>query len=212
MGLLEIITGRRKLQAPAADRLFAMSTAYVTLDTGLGITNSGAAAIVFQPLSTADFDQVVTDMEAVVRATNADSDTTLERSDDSYGFRWLIVRGKDFEGLVVGINAISSALKDGGYGERLLCAVFGFTDRDSRRLYWIYNLQARARTTRSSPRAAPKSVTASASSSSGPRSARSCRSSRSSGAGSRCGEFRVRASLAEAAEPGSSPPEVAPRR
>jgi hypothetical protein len=116
-----------------------MSTAYVTLDTGLGITNSGAAAIVFQPLSTADFDQVVTDMEAVVRATNADSDTTLERSDDSYGFRWLIVRGKDFEGLVVGINAISSALKDGGYGERLLCAVFGFTDRDSRRLYWIYN-------------------------------------------------------------------------
>jgi hypothetical protein len=134
VGLLEIITGRRKLQAPAADRLFAMSTAYVTLDTGLGITNSGAAAIVFQPLSTADFDQVVTDMEAVVRATNADSDTTLERSDDSYGFRWLIVRGKDFEGLVVGINAISSALKDGGYGERLLCAVFGFADRDSRPL------------------------------------------------------------------------------
>lgn len=139
MGLLEILTGKRKLQAPAADRLFAMSTAYVTLDTGLGINNTGAAAIVFQPLSTADFDQVVTDMEAVVKATNADSDTTLERSDDTYGFRWLIVRGNDFEGLVVGINAISSALKDGGYGERLLCAVFAFADRDGRHIYWIYN-------------------------------------------------------------------------
>ena len=139
MGLLEIITGRRKLAGPAPDRLFAMSTAYVTLETGLGISNRGAAAIVFQPLATVDFDQVVRDMEEIVKATAADSATTVERSDDSYGFRWLILRGKDFESLVVGVNAISSALTDGGYGERLLCAVFGFSDRDSRPLYWIYN-------------------------------------------------------------------------
>ena len=158
MGLLEIITGRRKLAGPAPDRLFAMSTAYVTLETGLGMTNRGAAAIVFQPLATVDFDQVVRDMEEVVKATAADSATTVERTDDSYGFRWLILRGKDFEGLVVGVNAISSALKDGGYGERLLCAVFGFSDRGSRPpgvpeatdvaasgappgkvIYWIYN-------------------------------------------------------------------------
>ena len=139
MGLLEIITGKRKLAGPAPDRLFAMSTAYVTLETGLGMSNRRAAAIVFQPLATVDFDQVVKDMEDVVKATAADSATTVERSDDSYGFRWLILRGNDFESLVVGINAISSALKDGGYGERLLCAVFGFSDRDSKRLYWIYN-------------------------------------------------------------------------
>lgn len=139
MGLLEIITGKRKLAGPAPDRLFAMSTAYVTLETGLGMSNRRAAAIVFQPLATVDFDQVVKDMEDVVKATAADSATTVERSDDSYGFRWLILRGSDFESLVVGINAISSALKDGGYGERLLCAVFGFSDRDSKRLYWIYN-------------------------------------------------------------------------
>ncbi len=27
----------------------------------------------------------------------------------------------------------------GGYGERLLCAVFGFSDRHRAPLYWIYN-------------------------------------------------------------------------
>ena len=139
MGLFDVITGRRKLAGPAPDRLFAMSTAYVTLETGLGISSSDKAAIVFQPLSTTDFAAIVADMEEVVRATAADSATTVDRSDDSYGFRWLVLGGNDFEGLVVGLNAISSALEAGGYGDRLLCAVFAFRDDQRRQLYWIYN-------------------------------------------------------------------------
>jgi len=124
---------------PASDRLFAMGTAYVTLQTSLAINSRGSAAIVFQPLSTADFQGIVREMEEVVRSTAADSGTTVESSDDPYGFRWLVLRGQDFEGLVVGINAVSSALEAGGYGERVLCAVFAFADEQSRPLYWIYN-------------------------------------------------------------------------
>ncbi|PZS08137.1 MAG: hypothetical protein DLM64_13205 [Solirubrobacterales bacterium] len=139
MGFLEVITGKRKLAQPAPDRLFAISTAYVTLQTELGITSRGAAAIVFQPLSTADFQSIVHDMEEVVRATAGDSGTRVETSDDAYGFRWLVLRGKDFDDLVVGINAVSSALEAGGYGERVLCAVFAFEDPERRPLYWIYN-------------------------------------------------------------------------
>ena len=61
MGFLDVLTGKRKLAGPAPDRLFAMSTAYVTLETELAITTPRArAAIVFQPLSTADFDSIVT--------------------------------------------------------------------------------------------------------------------------------------------------------
>src|SRR5436190_17620063 len=114
MGFLDVLTGRRKLAAPAPDRLFAMSTAYVKLETELQITSRGAAAIVFQPLATADFESIVRDMEEVVRATAKDSGTTVESSDDTYGFRWLILRGIDFDDLVVGINAVSSALEAGG--------------------------------------------------------------------------------------------------
>jgi hypothetical protein len=139
MGFLDVITGKRKLAAPAPDRLFAMSTAYVTLETGLGISSRGAAGIVFQPLATADFESIVRDMEEVVRATAGDSATTVDTSDDAYGFRWLILRGAGFDDLVVGINAVSSALEGGGYGERVLCAVFGFEDAQKRPLYWIYN-------------------------------------------------------------------------
>jgi PspA associated protein B len=139
VGFLDVLTGRRKLARPAPDRLFAISTAYVTMETSLGLTSRGTAAIVFQPLSTADFESIVRDMEEVVRATASDSGTTVTSTDDSYGFRWLVLRGPDFDDLVVGINAVSTALQDGGYGERLLCAVFAFEDSRKRPVYWIYN-------------------------------------------------------------------------
>ena len=139
MGLLEVILGKRKLAGPAPDRLFAISTAYVKFETELAITSRGSAAIVFQPLSSADFQSIVSEMEEVVRGTASDSGTSVETSDDSYGFRWLVLRGKDFDDLVVGINAVSGSLEAGGYGERVLCAVFAFEDRQKRPLYWIYN-------------------------------------------------------------------------
>ena len=139
MGLLDIITGKRKLEKPAPDRLFAMSTAYVQLQTGLQINSRGSAALVFQSLATADFGSIVREADEVVRSQAADSGTTVETSEDSYGFSWLILRGPDFDELVAGINAVAGSLEAGGYGERLLCAVFGFEDDRQRPLYWIYN-------------------------------------------------------------------------
>ncbi len=139
MGFLDTLIGRRKLAQPAPDRLFAISTAYVTMETSLNMSSRGSAAIVFQPLATADFESIVRDMEEVVRATAGDSGATVTSSDDSYGFRWLVLRGSDFDDLVVGINAVSGSLEAGGYGERILCAVFAFNDSQQRPVYWIYN-------------------------------------------------------------------------
>ncbi len=141
MGFMDIITGRRKLAGPAPDRLFAISTAYVTLQSSLSIESRGGAAIVFQALSSADFQSILKDMEEVVAGTAADSGTTVKSSEDAYGFRWLVLHGGEFDDLVVNLNAVSSALQDGGYGDRLLCAVFSFEDGQKRPLYWIYNFK-----------------------------------------------------------------------
>lgn len=139
MGLFDIITGKRKLDQPAPDRLFAISTAYVAFQTGLQINSRESAALVFQSLATADFGSIVRDAEEVVRSQAADSGTKVDTSEDSYGFSWLILRGSDFDELVAGINAVAGSLEAGGYGERLLCAVFAFEDERKRPLYWIYN-------------------------------------------------------------------------
>jgi hypothetical protein len=140
VGFLDVIRGKRELAKPAPDRLFAMTTAYVTFETEMDLVSRGTAAIVFQPLATSDFKAIVKDMEEVVRATGGETGTTIETSDDKFGYRWMILRDEDFEDLVVGINAVSTALEGGGYGERILCAVFAFEERESKRpVYWIYN-------------------------------------------------------------------------
>ena len=140
VGFLDVLMGRRKLAQPAPDRLFAMSTAYVTMETGLGLTTRGAAAIVFQPLATADFESIVRDMEEVVRATASDSGTTVDQLRRQLRLPLARAPRQRLRRLVVGINAVSSALEAGGYGERVLCAVFAFEDGDARSpVYWIYN-------------------------------------------------------------------------
>jgi hypothetical protein len=143
VGLRDILTGRHEVKGPAPDRLFAISTAYVTLQSEHQIDPSGSAAIVFQALATSDFESTLKDMEEVVTATGGDSGTTVSTEDDSYGYRWLILRNPagapSVEDLAVGINAVSGSIETAGYGERLLCAVFAFVDAQKRRIYFIYN-------------------------------------------------------------------------
>jgi hypothetical protein len=140
MGFLDTLLGRTKAKAPAAeDRLFALTTAYITLETGHNIVTRGQAAIVFQPVATADFDGIVSEMEQIVRGTGEETGTTLAVEEDTYGYRWMILRDPDVEDLVVGINAVSDALAVGGYGDRTLAAVFAFKDARDRSLYLIYN-------------------------------------------------------------------------
>jgi|SRR5829696_4993130 len=139
MGFLDALLGKRKLKAPAPDRLFALTTAYIGLETAQSITTRGRAAIVFQPLNTGDFQQIVQEMQEVVESVGGETGTTLETRDDDFGYRWMILVDRDLEDLVVGVNAVSDALAVGGYQDRVLCAVFAFQDAGGKRLYFIYN-------------------------------------------------------------------------
>ena len=115
MGLFDALLGRRKVAGPAkTDRLFAITTAYVTLQTSFEITSRGAAALVFQPLATADFSQIVRDTEEIVRATGSETGTTVTTSDDQFGYRWVVLHDPDVEDLAVGVNAVSESLEAGG--------------------------------------------------------------------------------------------------
>lgn len=140
MGFLDaILGGRGKLRAPSRERLFAMTTAEITLES-LGLRPQGAAGIVFQSLATADFKSIVSEAEQLLESAARDSGTRVETADDEFGFRWIVLRNDDFEDLVVSLNMVASELEGGGYGDRLLCAVFPFSE-DGRKLYFIYNFK-----------------------------------------------------------------------
>src|SRR3954451_15065208 len=117
-----------------------MTTAQVTLETWLGIKSRGAAGIVFQPIATADFKQLVAEAEELVHGTAADTDTKVESSDDEFGYRWIVLRDPDFEDLVVSLNAVSNELQGGGYGARLLPSFFSW-EEDGKPIYFIYNFK-----------------------------------------------------------------------
>lgn len=143
MGLRDILTGRHEVKGPAKDRLFAITTAYITLQAEHGVDPDGRAAIVFQPLASADFEAAIKEMQDVVKETGSESGTKVATQDDSYGYRWMVLSNPDdatsVEDLAVGINAVSSSIEAAGHGERLLCAVFAFKDAQSRPVYLIYN-------------------------------------------------------------------------
>jgi hypothetical protein len=142
VGFLDALLGGRgkRVKGAAPDRLFAMTTAQVTLDTGLGLRHKGATGIVFQPLETADFEGILSETDELLRGSAADTGTEVESSSDEYGYRWIILRDPDFEDLVVALNTISTQLQESGYGDRLLAAVFPFEDK-GRPIYFIYNFK-----------------------------------------------------------------------
>jgi hypothetical protein len=143
VGLRDILTGRHQVKGPAPDRLFAISTAYITLESEHQIVPAGKAAIVFQALATSEFEATLKEMEEVVTATGSESATSVSTEDDSFGYRWMVLRNPpaapSVEDLAVGINAVSSSIETAGHGERLLCAVFAFTDSRKNPIYFIYN-------------------------------------------------------------------------
>jgi hypothetical protein len=142
VGFLDALLGGRgkKVKGAAPDRLFAMTTANVTFETGLGLKHKETAGIVFQPLATADFEGILAETEELLRGTMEETGTELRSAEDEYGYRWLILRDPDFDDLVVALNTISTQLQGSGYGDRLLCAVFPFEEK-GKTVYFIYNFK-----------------------------------------------------------------------
>lgn len=136
MGLRDALFGRKRLQGAAGDRLFALSTARITLELE-GLKPSGAGAVVFKPLSSSEFVRAENELQELLDKVAQDSGSKLERRSDEFDFEWLVVRDPDFEDLVSTIHLIDSELKSRGFGDRLLAAVFRFEGKAAP-VYWIY--------------------------------------------------------------------------
>ena len=137
MGLRDVLLGKTKLAAPARERLFALVTAAVTLQTELGLRTAGVGAVVFKPLSSGDFIRAENDLQQLLDRVAADSGSRLERRADSFGYTWLIVRDPELEDQVTAVHALAQGLEEQGFGGQLLAAVFRF-EGGKHPVYWIY--------------------------------------------------------------------------
>lgn len=140
MGLRDIVFGKKKLTEPRDDRLFALTTAAVTLETELGLKTAGKAAVTYKPLSTGDFARVDNDTDQLIKAAARSAGSEIDRKTDNLGFEWVIISDPDLEDQVTAVHAVSQELTDQGFGAQLLAAAFRF-DGGQHPVYWIYGFK-----------------------------------------------------------------------
>lgn len=136
MGFLDAILGRSKPVESNLDRLFALSGAAITLKVAANLAPAGKAAVVFKPASGAAFANTEAEFRDVLKEMDG---VTVSSTDDSFGYRWVLLEAPDLETLVTASHAVNRSLEDHGFSPQLLCSLFAFTDTTKGRpVYWVY--------------------------------------------------------------------------
>ncbi len=137
MGFADVLFGRKRLKQSAEERVFALSTARVTLEAELGLKPAGAAAVCFKPLSAGEFVRAENELQELLDKVALESGSKVERRSDELGFEWLAVRDPEFEDLVATVHLVGSELQSRGFGDRLLAALFRF-EGGEHPVYFVY--------------------------------------------------------------------------
>jgi hypothetical protein len=151
---MDAVLGRSRLPEAKSDKLFAISTASVTLEANLGLKPSGSAGVCFKPIGASAYESARKEIQELLEYSSKETETLFRLEKDEYNFLWAIFKDPDFEDLVASIHLVSQTLEEHGFGEQILCAIYrfdrepeaGVTERQGKTegkksVYWIYNFK-----------------------------------------------------------------------
>jgi len=145
---MDAVLGRSKLPKAKTDKLFAISTASITLESSLGLKPSGAAGICFKPIGASAYESARKEIQELLEYSSKETKTEFRLEKDEFNFLWAIFKDPDFEDLVASIHLVSETLEGHGFGEQLLCAIYRFDSEpeagkpgNGKAVYWIYNFK-----------------------------------------------------------------------
>ena len=136
---LDSLFGKTILPKATIDDLFSISTARVTMESGLNLKPSAAAGLCFKPIESVQFPAARTEIEELLQLSSRETGTTYRITTDEFRFTWVVLEDPDFDDLVTGLHMVSQTLIERGFGAYLLCAIFRF--EDTKPVYWIYNFK-----------------------------------------------------------------------
>jgi hypothetical protein len=122
-----------------SDVLFSLSSAYLTIESKMGLKNSGRCALSLKSISGMYFNEMKDDIKRFLDISKTDFELTYRTVTDSYGYLWVILEGKRMEDLLAGISAVGDTVDEKGFSNQLLAAIFEFTDDGNRKEYLVYN-------------------------------------------------------------------------
>src|SRR5919206_4272789 len=137
MGFLDDLLGRTEMPKVQEDRIFAITTAAVTLEAAAALEPPRRAGVVFRRLPPGRFSQASDELRKLLDLEGKEGAFTIEEQTDKFGFQWLIVSGDDFQAVVAALHAVAQTLLEDGYGDVLLACAFRF-EQQGRPVYWIY--------------------------------------------------------------------------
>lgn len=139
MGFLDSLLGKTRLPEARTDRLFAISTAAVTLEASLGLKADGAAAICFKPMESSFYESARSEIEDLLKISTREIGTEFKMVKDEYGYLWVVLKDREFEDLVTTIQMVAQTMIEHGFGTQLLAAVYRFKGEVA--VYWIYSFK-----------------------------------------------------------------------
>ena len=112
MGFLDDLIGRTRMPRVQEDKLFAITTAAVTLEAAGGLAPPRRVGALYRRLPPGRFSESSTELRKLLDVEGKAGAFTVEDQTDQYGFQWLIVSGDDFQMMVASLHAIAQSLMD----------------------------------------------------------------------------------------------------
>jgi hypothetical protein len=150
---MDAVLGSSRLPKAKSEKLFAISTASITLESSLDLKPSGYAGICFKPVGASAYESARKEIQELLEFSSKETGTEFRLEKDEFNFLWAIFKDPEFDDLVANIHLVSQTLEDQGFGEQILCAIYRFDSEPEtgtsksgindgiKAVYWIYNFK-----------------------------------------------------------------------
>jgi hypothetical protein len=139
----ELLVGRRAPSRARADFVYGIVDARLTLEIDLGLIVQ-TAGLAFTPLERENPVRAKALDELVVGVADSIG-LKVDRREDQFGLRWIVLRDGPLEELAISIGIVAEELDRARHSRALVCAAFGFGDRqqpDARsETYLVFNFE-----------------------------------------------------------------------
>jgi PspAB-like protein len=113
-----------------SDAIFSLSSAYITLETKLGLKSTGRCALSLKSIDGMHFTEMKDDIQRFLNIGKSDVELSNRMIVDSYGYLWVILDGKSMGDILAGISAVGDTIQEKGFSNQLLVAIFEFNNKE----------------------------------------------------------------------------------
>ncbi|MFL6363280.1 MAG: PspA-associated protein PspAB [Nitrososphaeraceae archaeon] len=132
-----------------SEAIFSLSSATITLETKLGLKPTGRCALAAKSASGMYFNEMKDEIERFLNISKPDFELEYRTIIDSYGYLWVILKGRTIEDILAAITAIGDTIQEKGFSSQLLASIFELSreqksnnSENNKMQYLIYNYKS----------------------------------------------------------------------